>query len=244
MEPFIFKTSVETIQLTDRKAGSLAELEAGLRESDGPTIYHHTHRFYRVHSFLGAWNRSDFALWAANNLKEEAVAERMAALDTRDFPSLEGLKQALLDCLTPLKENPDRWNRRVPQGLEFHFCRSVSLTFPVGYEASNLGQFLQALEHMDLSCLYYHLIEAPLHYHGDPRPYPNDFSNWLAALGLGEEAKALAELDPYRGDLESLRSRALELFRKKGPLAEVKPLAARVEQEAKAAWLNNWRQEA
>ncbi|HVM32656.1 MAG TPA: DUF5752 family protein [bacterium] len=243
--PFIFRTSVESIQLTGRKAANLAELHAGLREAEGSTIYHHTHRFYRAHSFLGAWNRSDFALWAANNLKEEALAERMAALDTRDYPNLEALKQALLETLAPLEAEPDRWQRKVPAGLEFHFCKSISLVFPAGYEAKNLEDFLEALERVDLASLYFHLIESPLHAHGRARPFANDFSNWLAELGFEAQAKSLAELNPYSGDLESLRTRALGLFRKNRFQAAVHRAVGRVEREsageAASHWLQRWR---
>ncbi|HET9869407.1 MAG TPA: DUF5752 family protein [bacterium] len=244
---FVFKTSLESTQLTGRRAANLAEFEAGLREADGSTLYHHTHRFYRVQSFLGAWNRSDFGLWVGNNLKEEAVAERMASLDTRDYPNLLELQKALLETLEPLRGDPDRWNRRVPPGLEFHFCRSVSLVLPTGYEVHNLEEFLRALSHIDLACLYYHLIEAPLHYHGDPRPFANDFSNWLADLGFTEEAQALAELNPYAGDLETLRTRVIGVFRRDRMRAALRRVVDRLGREGAgepaALWLKRWHQE-
>ncbi|MGH7740374.1 MAG: DUF5752 family protein, partial [bacterium] len=132
-------------------------------------------------------------------------------------------------------------------GLEFHFCRSVSLIFSAGYQTNNLEEFLGALERVDSSCLYYHLIEAPLHYHGEPRPYPNDFSNWLADMGFENEAKAVAELNPYSGDLESLRIRVLETFRKNRFQAAVKRVIQRIGHEssgeAAAHWLQRWRRE-
>lgn len=245
MEPFLFMTSVEAVQLTGHKAGSLLELYLYLKEAEGASLYHHTHRFYRSHSFLGSADRSDFALWVANNLKEEAVAENMGALDLRDYHTLEEVRAALLACMEPLMEDKERWARRVPPGLEFHFCKSVSLVLPAGYEARNLEEFLKALERVDVSSLYYHLIEAPLHFHGEPRQFPNDFSHWLGEGGFPEQAKALAAVDPYEGDLEELRQKLLSVFQSERLKAAARRVVDRLPRnpagEASAAWLRRWR---
>ena len=248
-QSFTFMTSLEAVQLTGRKAASLLELYLHLKDAEGASIYHHTHRFYRAHSFLGPSDRSDFALWAANNLKEEAVAERMGSLDLRDYKTLEEVREALLACMEPLIEDKERWARKVPPGLEFHFCKSVSLVIPVGYEAHNLEEFIHALERVDISCLYYHLIEAPLHYFGSDRRFNNDFSQWLfESLELEEKAQALASVDPYRSDLEALREDLLSVFGKNRLRAAARKVLERVsrnpEGEAASLWLKRWRKEA
>ena len=233
------------MQLTGRRAGSLLELYLGLKEAEGSSLYHHTHRFYRSHSFLGPADRSDFALWVGNNLKEEAVAESMGALDLRDYHTLEEVRGALLSCMEPLMEDKARWSRRVTPGLEFHFCKSVSLVLPAGYEARNLEEFLQALERVDVSSLYYHLIEAPLHFHGEAREFPNDFSHWLAGAGFPGEAGSLAKVDPYQGDLEALRQKLIAVFQKERLRAAARRVVDRLsrnpEGEAAAVWLKRWR---
>jgi hypothetical protein len=238
-------TSVESVQLTGRKAASLLELYLGLKEAEGSCLYHHTHRFYRAHSFLGSSDRSDFALWAAQNLKEEAVAERMGSLDLREYRTLEDQRTALLGILEALMEEKERWTRRVPPGLEFHFCKSVSLVLPTGHMARNLEEYLYALERVDSSCLYFHLIEAPLHFHGTGRTYSNDFSQWLAETGFPNQAQTVAEIDPYQGDLESVREKLLSVFRKDRLKAAVRHTVQRIERnpagEAASAWLKRWR---
>ena len=245
MMPFVFETSVESVQLTGRKAASLMELYQELGEVEGSTLYHHTHRFYRIHSFLGPWDRSDFALWVSQNLKEEAVGERMGAMDPRDYRTLEDLRADLLTILDPLRKDEGRWTRRVPVGLEFHFCKSASIVFPTGHEARTLEDFVHALERVDTACLYHHLIEAPLHYHGPAREYPNDFSQWLANLGFPEPARIVAEIDPYRADLEALREDLLSVFRKDRLKAAARRVVDRLahhpEGEAAALWLQRWR---
>jgi len=246
MEPFVFMTSVEAVQLTGLKAASLAELHEGLQKVDGSSLYYHTHRFYRTHSFLGPWDRSDFALWVGDNLKEAAVSESLGTLDPRDYGTLRELGEDILRALEPLKEQPERWTRRVPPGLEFHFCRAVSLLQPAGYEARDLEEFLHALERVDLASLYYHLIEAPLHYFGPERRFANDFSNWLAVeLGMEEQARSVAEIDPYRNDLEAVRKRLLGVFGKDRLKTVVQRALDHVgrepEEEAAALWLRRLR---
>lgn len=243
---FIFMTSVEAVQLTGIRAASLAELDKGLRSVDASSIYHHTHRFYRSHSFLGSADRSDFALWVANNLKESVVAERMGALDLRDFPTIHELGEALLSTMETLRGDPDRWNRRVPPGLEFHFCKSVSLVMQAGYKARNLEEFLQALERVDVSSIYYHLIESPLHTFEKGRRFNNDFSQWLfEAHAMEAQALALAALDPYRSDLEALRRDLLSIFGKDRLRALARRVAERVGRNpsggAASSWLRRWR---
>jgi hypothetical protein len=240
---FGFMTSVEAVQLTGIRANSLAGLYGGMQQVDGSSIYHHTHRFYRAHSFLGGTPLSDFAFWVGENLKEAALAERMAALDPRDFPTIRELRTALLAIVETLKDAPDRWQRGVPPGLEFHFCRSVSLILPTGFKARNLEEFAFALERVDTTSLYYHLIEAPLHLNAE-REYRNDFSEWLAnQLGLGALAVAVADLNPYRHDLEGLRRDLLDLCR---PRRVRRILASVVRRQAPvsgvvAAWFKRWR---
>lgn len=245
MEPFVFMTSVESVQLTGRKAASLMELYLGLQTAEGSSLYHHTHRFYRAHSFLGPWDRSDFALWTSQNLKEEAVGERMGAIDLRDYKTLEELRQALLTTLEGLIEDKDRWVRHVPSGLEFHFCKSVSLVFPTGHLARTLEEFVGDLEVVDTSCLYHHLIEAPLHYYGEPKIFPNDFSQWLSDSGFPDQARRVADIDPFRSDLEAIRKDLISVFRRDRFRNVVHKAVGRLPRfpagEAAAHWLRRWR---
>jgi len=245
--PFIFMTSVESVQLTGRRAASLEEFFQGLGKVDGASIYHHTHRFYRRHSFLGHADRSDFSLWVGENLKESAVGERLGGLDLRDYRTIDSLREALLRTLEPLREVPERWARRVPPGLEFHFCHSTSLVFPTGHQASNLEEFQRALERVDASCLYFHMIESPLHFSGIERKYSNDLSQWLAEMGFPAQAGSIAAIDPYQGDLESLRERVLDLFRSGRLKTAIRTAVGRLEREpegeAAALWIRRWRKE-
>lgn len=240
---FRFMTSVQAVQLTGVRAGNLAELFVGLHEVDGSSVYHHTHRFYRTHSFLGDTPLSDFAFWVGENLNEAAIAERMAAVDPRDHATIRDLRNALAAAIEPMGEESERWARRVPPGLEFHFCRSVSLVLPTGHVARNLEDLVDAIEHVDTTSLYHHLIEAPLHLHAE-RPYRNDLSDWLAsALGETALADAVAALNPYRKDLEGLRRDLIALLRPRRLRRMVASAASRQEPVSGVvrSWLRRWR---
>ncbi len=246
MEPFTFLTSMEAVRLTSLKAVSLAELDEGIRQVDGSSIYHHTHRFYRSYSFLGPLDRSDFALWVGNNLREEAVAERLGALDLRDYRTVESLRTALLETLRNLRGSPARLGREGPAGLAFPFCSPPRLVPSTVYRAANLEEFQRALERVDVSCVYFHLIEAPLHYYAEgERAYANDFSQWLLEAGFPKEAQAVAELDPYQGDLDAVRERLLAIFAGGRLKAAGRTIACRLRRDpgAQAAsdWLKRWR---
>ena len=211
--PFSFMTSVQSVQLTGRRVATLADLHRGLAEVDGSAIYHHTHRYYRAHSFLGDLPISDFAFWVRENLREPEVAERLSTLDLRDYPSIRALRNALIEAVETVKDAPDRWERRVTPGLEFYFCRSVSLILPTGVSAHDLPSLVDALKRIDTSSLYYHLIEAPLRLQ-ESRLYRNDLSVWLdTALVRPDLAEALDTMDPYRKNLEGLRADIISLFR-------------------------------
>jgi hypothetical protein len=212
--PFVFMTSIQAVQLTGLRATNLAELHAGIQEVDGSSIYHHTYRFLRLLHFLPETTHSDFAFWVGEHLREEALAEQIAALDLRDFGAIRELRVVLLTILKRAQNDPRRWERPVPAGLEFHFCRSTSIILPTGFEARTLEDFVEALGRIDVGSLFYHLVEAPLHQEVTIG-FPNDFSRWLESeLGLSEEAQAITHLDPYNWDMETLRGKIIELLGK------------------------------
>jgi hypothetical protein len=243
---FTFMTSIHAVQLTGVRAKSLAELHAGLVRVDHASVYHHTYRFLRLLHFLPDVPHSDFAYWIGETLKEEAMAEQIAALDLRDFSSLRELQAVLQGIILKAREDPRRWEREAPQGLEFHFCRSISIVLPTGHEAQTLEDFVAGLGRIDVGSLFYHLVEAPLRQEEASLAPPNDFSVWLEkTLGLEEEARDISLLNPFAWDLETLRGKIIERLGR-GHLRAVveKVLARQPQSEASAvirALLQKWR---
>jgi hypothetical protein len=209
---FVFMTSIQAVQLTGLRATNLRELHAGIQEVDGSSIYHHTYRFLRLLHFLPETTHSDFAFWVGEHLREEALAEQIASLDLRDFNTIRDLRVVLSTILKRAQNDLRRWERPVPAGLEFHFCRSTSIILPTGFQAQTLEDFVDALGRIDVGSLFYHLVEAPLHQE-QGAGFTNDFSQWLEREhGLSEEALAITRLDPYTWDMETLRGKLIELL--------------------------------
>lgn len=207
--PFAFLTSIQSIGLTGLQARTLAELHQGLSEVDGASIYHHTFRFLRSLHFLPDTPRSDFSFWLSEKMREEEMAEQIAVLDLRSYFSLRDLREALLGIVGRARNDPRRWERSAPPGMEFHFGRSTSLVLSTGYAADSRAEFIRALREVDVGSLFYHLVEAPLHW-TTPGEWNNDFSAWLAdQLQMKNEAQAISELDFYQLDLEQIRDRMI-----------------------------------
>lgn len=244
-KPFVFMTSIQAVQLTGIRAKNLAELHEGIRQVDGSSIYHHTFRFLRLLHFLPDTTHSDFAFWIGENLKETAIAERIMALDLRSFSTIRDLRNALLAILDACQTNPKQWERPVASGLDFHFCRSTSIVFPSGFEAQDLETFVACLGKVDIGSLFYHLVEAPLHQEKNLE-FRNDISQWLAQeLELAEEARIIAQLDPYNWDMETLRGKIIELLGR-GKLRAIveKVLSRQAESETSSvirSLLQKWR---
>ena len=178
-----------------------------LKAVPGSVIYHHTHRFLKQHQYLSPEPPNDFAWWAAEAMQDARLAERLAAVDTVNFKTLRELREKIVAIIE------DRMAKRktaadAPEGMEFHFMKSVSFILPTPYQAGDLREFSEALRKVSVHSIYHHVFEARLRLeHG-----VNDFSRWLEEeLGEMVLAVEIAQLDPYTCTLEGLRSRLITL---------------------------------
>jgi uncharacterized protein DUF5752 len=207
-EQFEFYARLNLTLLTGRKARDLAEFLENLRSVPGSVIYHHTHRFLVQHQFLSPEPPNDFAYWVSNILLEERLGEELAAIDILRFRKIHDLREALIKVLENYLERSSEV-RAAPPGMEFHFMRSVSFTMPTGLTAHNLGEFSDALRHISLDSISFHMYDARLRLErGD-----NDFAIWLEkSLGEAELAAAFRMLDPYTYTEEGLRRAMITLL--------------------------------
>lgn len=205
---FHFSSRLNLTLLTGRKARDVAELTANLRTVPGSVIYHHTHHFLVQHQHLSPEPPNDFAYWASNVLLEPHLGEELAAIDVMRFSSIRDLRDGLVAVLqNHLDQTRDV--RPAPPGQEFHFMRSISFVLPSSIEAQDLRELRDALAHVSLSCISYHMYDARLRLErGD-----NDFAHWIETeLGDGDLARRLRTLDPYTHTEEGLRHRMIELI--------------------------------
>lgn len=209
-EPFRFYTRLHLKELTGLKARTLRELVDTLKKAPDSVVYYHTHHFVEEHHYLTPEPANDFALWVTGALGDEALGERLASLDTFEFPTLGALKERIIDIIEEyLARNPDA--REALPGREFHFVRSTSVIMPLPYVAHDLREFVEVLRNVSLGSLYFHIFESRLRL----AKGLNDFSIWMEdSAGEPELAKSIAQLDPYNYTLEALRSSLIQLVEK------------------------------
>lgn len=205
--PFRFVACLELRESVGRRAEDERQLAELIEEAPLDSIYFHTHGFFLRHKFTAGAYPNDFATWVAQDVRDRALAERLAMVDPAAFPNLEALRDELAavidDHLRDLPIVP-----RVVFGEPFDFVQSRIVEIPTGIEVRTLEEFRNALLEVDLSALYYHLVEARMRLGRDR----NDFAAWLdRGLGLSALAAQVRAIDPYGGSLERTRARLIQL---------------------------------
>ena len=210
-EPFRFFTRLSLSVMTGIKAKDLKELLEHLKTLPESVIYEHTHRFLQQHQYLVPEPPNDFAYWVTRILQDEKLGERLSAIDTVRFNSLNDLRQALVSVIANHLERNNNL-RRVPEGKEFYFMSAIRFSMPTQHQAYDLVKFMDCLKKVSISSLYLHIFEARLR----PPLGINDFSHWFETQ-LGEKALArkVAGLDPYTQTLEGSRSKMIGLIEKR-----------------------------
>jgi hypothetical protein len=178
----------------------------------GSVIFHHTHHFLVQHQHLSPEPPNDFAFWVTNVLQEDQLGERLAAIDTVQFPSLRELRERIIAVVDEYLDAGHAL-RTAPAGEEFHFMDAISFAVPTRHRATTLAEFARELRQVGHASIAYHLFESRLRVSADD----NDFSLWLASeLGERELAAAIGKLDPYTYTMEGLRQRLLALVEAAG----------------------------
>jgi hypothetical protein len=205
--PFHFSGCWELREMLGRRAWDERELLEHLEEVPLDSIYFHTHScFLRERALRGAYP-NDFATWAAIQVRDRVLGEKLGILDPRDAPDLESLRVELVslieDHLSQVGSVP-----RVIFGEPFYFMQSRVLEIPTGVKVRTLAEFRDALTTVDIAVVYVHVVEA----RGRKGRRRNDFAGWLEEqLGLGALAAEVARLNPSPLGLEEVRRRLVAL---------------------------------
>jgi small-conductance mechanosensitive channel len=210
-EPFQFSTRLHLKELTGLSASNLSQLVSSLKEAPDAVVYYHTHSFIEEYQFLTPEPANDFALWVRDALGYDVLAERLASVDTFEFPTMGALKQRIIGVIQDFLAQTSN-EREAPPGNEFHFIKSISVILPTPYVAHNLREFVGILRRISIGSLYFHIFEARLRLQRGT----NDFSIWLEdSLGEKELAEQITRLDPYNYTLENLREMIIQLCEKR-----------------------------
>jgi len=206
-EPFVFYTERRLVSLTGERAGNLAELLAHLRSVPGSSIFYHTHHMYLWHHFETPAFSNDFALWTGEALQEDALGEKLAAIDLLSFISIRDLRDAIVAVIEKHLAGDRKRMRECPPGDEFHFCRSKSFIMSTGLVAHNPPEFFALMPQVSNISLFFHFFGSRLRLN---RP-ANDFSLWLTWRGEEALANAIDALDPYSMSLDEFKQRIIAL---------------------------------
>ncbi len=202
VEPFRFYTERHLVELTGLRAQNLPQLLALLREVPGSSIFYHTHQQFLAHHFEKPVVYNDFAVWVGDAVREEALAEKLAAIDMLASTSVRQLRETIIQTIEDyMAAIGGRWRDCLP-GEEYHFCMTRSFVMPLGVTAQDPADFFSKLPSITNNSLYFHFLASRLRLE---RP-TSDFSHWLAACGQRELAHAIDTLDPYTSSLDELKS--------------------------------------
>ena len=204
--PFRFVACVELREFVGVRAEDERQLVELIEQVPLDSIYYHTHAFFLRHKFLASIYSNDFATWAAVQVRDQVLGEQLAMVDPAEFDNLEALR----DELTSVIDEHLRRLQVVPRIVSaepFDFVRSRTVQIPTGIEVNTLEEFRQALLEVDVSAIYFHLVEARMRVgHGQ-----NDFAAWLErGLGLPRLARRIQSVNPYGGSLERTRARLIQ----------------------------------
>ncbi len=205
--PFGFVACLELREFVGVRAENERQLADLIDEVSLDSIYYHTHGFFLRHKFVAGAYPNDFATWAAVQVRDRVLGERLAMVDPANFPNLQALREELVSVI----DDHLRGLQVVPSALlgePFEFIQSRMVEIPTGIEVRTLEQFRTALLDVDASAIYFHLVEARMRLGRGQ----NDFAAWLEH-GLGHQALAakIRAVDPYAGSLERARTRLIQL---------------------------------
>ncbi len=206
--PFEFFTVAYLTRIGNQAARTLAELAKGLEQCSDASIFHHTFQTLGAHHFLTEGFSNDFAQWVLASTNRGELAERLAALDLRDYVSLAELRSDLRRVVSDYCAAHPQFADQM--ALErFYFCESVEVTVPLGYTAKSLEEFRSGLERLSHASFCFHFLSSRLRL----QLRTNDFSLWLAnSLGLETLASSINRIDVYTNTLESARAKMLRLI--------------------------------
>jgi hypothetical protein len=203
--PFYFNSAAHLLRIGKEKATNLQELLEAVRSCNDACIFQHTFQTLEEHHFIREGFSNDFSHWAFSACNEVGLAERLAALDVREFTSIAALRESVTHIMESYLARNPRAATRV--AMEPFYLMAVDLVVvPTPYVARNLEEFADGLRKVSIHSIYYHFIDARLRL----KLNNNDFSVWLdQELDMGAAADRINRIDIYTSTLEGVRRNIL-----------------------------------
>ncbi len=203
MRVFQFCSSASLEKLTGLKAHNLEELLELVKTCSSSSIVYHTFSAFRKLREVHAPYTNDFAVWITRHLREEALAEKLLAIDLAVFNTTESLRSRIVELIEGYRrENPSLFEIRATEPFYLYdVVRFVYLTDKFAY---NLSSFRELLDNISIDSIYYHFIESRLY----TKFGTDEFSSWIKEnQDYGELSKKIKNIDINIYTLEELRAR-------------------------------------
>jgi hypothetical protein len=206
--PFYFNSASHLLRIGREKATTLQELLEAIRTCPESSIFQHTFQTLAEHHFIREGFSNDFSQWAFASCNEVGLAERLAAIDVREFTSIAALRERLIHIIDTYLQKNLRAATRVAME-PFYLMASDLVVVPTPYVARNLEEFADGLRKVSIHSIYYHFIDARLRL----KLNNNDFSVWLEHdLDLAQAADRLNRIDIYTNTLGGVRRNILNVI--------------------------------
>ncbi len=201
IKPFYFNTSEHLLRIGRERACTLNELLHALQVCPEDSIFQHTYSTLQEHHFIRQGFSNDFAHWSLSSCHEPILAEQLASVDVREYTSISGLRQHMIELVRDfLAAHPRSADRSATE--PFYFCAADLVVLPTPFVTNNIESFLEGLRKVTLHSIHHHFIEARLRL----RLMTNDFSEWLKEeAGLEQTAAAIDRIDIYTNTMEGVR---------------------------------------
>jgi hypothetical protein len=157
-------------------ATSMETLREGIARAPDDCLFLHVTCVPMRHPHARDLPSNDFALWVGTALQAPETAERLAFAGSATAQPIGELRAALLQVLDSVA--PRDRKRESAEEATFHFVRGRSVPIPLGFEAADPVEIVEAWHRLDSAAVFYHLIEAPVF--GD---VANSLPAWLRARG-------------------------------------------------------------
>jgi hypothetical protein len=206
--PFYFNSASHLLRIGRQKATNLQELLETIRTCPDESIFQHTFQTLEEHHFIREGFSNDFSHWAFAACNEVGLAERLAAIDIREFTSIAALRERLIHLTENyLQKNPRAATRTAME--TFYFMAADLVVVPTPHVARNLEEFAEGMRKVSVHSIYYHFIDARLRL----KLNSSDFAVWLEQeLDLGRAADRLNRIDIYTSTLEGVRRSILKVL--------------------------------
>jgi uncharacterized protein DUF5752 len=205
--PFYFNSASHLLRIGREKATTLMELLEAIRTCPESSIFQHTFQTLAEHHFIRSGFSNDFSHWTFASCNEVELAERLAAIDVREFTSIATLRERLIHIMESYLQKNPRAAARVAME-PFYLMASDLVVVPTPYVARNLEEFTDGLHKVSIHAIYYHFIDARLRL----KLNSNDFSVWLdKELDLPQAADKVNRIDIYTSTLEDVRRGILKV---------------------------------